>query len=227
VGVKKLIIVVAIFISSMGVYAEGVSAYVETMLTDKYILFTEPTVVSDNPQVQSLVSIDIPHGFGICVWNSTDLEDSTGDEIDYNIWWGETWNKVSFSIGYGVWDIDPVLEGIDDIRTAHIKIGYDNWYIKPRYYESTPWGDGINISVGFSETYQVLKNTSILFSPFVAYNDGYGTADNFNIGVNIRVTQALTKDIDLFLENRFIDQFSGAGGEYSSNATGIGLGVKF
>ncbi|MFA7193861.1 MAG: hypothetical protein WC087_03010 [Candidatus Paceibacterota bacterium] len=210
------------------------SGLVSTSVWDKYLLFQVPVVVSDQPSLQSLLVINLPHGFNASIWSSEDLGGtSAGDEIDLNLGWAHKILGFNFNTGVGIWNVNPTASVWDDIVTAHVTFGKDfvvwdevatSWYIQPRYYHTSNnfLGNGWNISTGINARFPVADKVSVDVNPFMSYDDGFGVTPGLYFGSNLTLNLELNDTTTLFFSTRAL---TGQGN--SEIAGGVGISMKF
>jgi len=120
------------------------------------------------------------------------------------------------TFGVGMWDIEPVFEGLDDILTTNIKIVSPSVkitenlalsaFLLPRYYWSDEsfLGDGWNISTGVNASYKIADKISLGFGPFISKDSGFGVDPGWTLGTNLGLTYSLTDDVSLSLNYRIL-----------------------
>lgn len=188
----------------------------EVSVHDKYLLFLIPVVVSNETQLRTLTVFDFGKGFGGSVWTSSDLNGNQGNEIDYDLFYSYSFGKINLETGFGIWDVNPVMDGIDDIVTVYTKFTLGDLYVLPRYYhtDASFLGQGWNISYGLNKTFPITDRLSFSINPGGSYNDGFvatknwnflfGSALNFKLGEKstVSLTGKIITDFD-------IDEYTG------------------
>jgi hypothetical protein len=202
---------------------------VETLMVDKYILFSTPTTVSENPQIQSLVVFGLPAGFSASIWNSSDLAGTAGNEFDWDIAWGHQFDGFRLDTGIGAWDFDPVLDKIDAI-TAYAKVSTEVFggtlYFKPRFYHTDAdfLGNGWHVKVGFDRSLMI-GSLNLSLNPFVTFNDGFGRESGVYLGTDVRIGKRFGEHTDVFLTGRAIKSLTE--GDDFVHSMGVGVSYAF
>jgi hypothetical protein len=199
---------------------------IETVLVDKYVLFSTPTTISTDPQVQSLIVFGLPTGFSASIWNSADLGGTAGNEFDWDLGWGHQFEGFRLDVGVGAWDFDPVFSEIDAI-TAFAKVSTEAFggtiYLKPRFYSTDAdfLGNGWHVVAGFDRIFKI-GSLNLSLNPFVTYDDGFGRESGFNLGADVRLGKRFGEHTDVFLTGRAIKSLTGDDFVHS-----VGVGVSY